>query len=95
MGIYIEDMVVPKSCGECLGIGWHYVFECNIDDVEEGEKLSTCPLFSVPPHGRLIDADALKPGFIGSHAYTNWSRYAVINAPTIIEADGDVANGSL
>lgn len=46
MGIYIRGMKMPKSCGECLAIGWQYVFECNLDDVEEGEKLSTCPLGS-------------------------------------------------
>lgn len=88
MGIYIKSMRVPKSCGECLGIGWHYVFECNIDDVEEGEKLSTCPLFSVPPHGRLGDLDALKktsypfPCAIGvEYAVTLRS---IDDAPTII-----------
>lgn len=101
MGIYIKSMRVPKSCGECINIGWHYVFECNIDDVEEGEKLGTCPLVSVPPHGRCIDADVLLNKHFGNMyfekvmtatkeemdaALTN-IPLVINNAPTIIEAE--------
>ena len=64
MSILIKGMKMPKSCGECLDIGWQYVFECNLDDVEEGKKLITCPLVPVPPHGRLIDADALEKSLV-------------------------------
>lgn len=101
MGIYIKGMEMPKSCGECLEIGWQYVFECNLDDVEEGEKLSTCPLVPVPPHGRGIDADALLNKHFGKMyfekvmtatkeemniALTN-IPLVINNAPTIIEAE--------
>ena len=58
-GIYIKGMEMPKSCGKCLDIGWQYVFECRLDDVEDGERLPNCPLVPVPEHGRLIDADVL------------------------------------
>lgn len=57
-GIYIPGMEMPKTCGDCLRVGWNYVFECRIDDVEEDERLSSCPLIPVPDHGRLVDADA-------------------------------------
>lgn len=56
-GIYIPGMKIPGSCSDCLNIGWHYVFECHLDDAEEGKRLASCPLFSVPEHGGLIDAD--------------------------------------
>jgi len=57
MGVYI-NMEIPESCAKCLEIGWHYVFECVLDDVEHGERKADCPLIPIPPHGRLIDADA-------------------------------------
>lgn len=59
MGVYIPGMKIPGSCSECLDIGWQYVFECRLDDSEEGKRLVSCPLVPVPEHGRLIDADAL------------------------------------
>ena len=55
------------------------------------EKLRTCPLVPVPPHGRLIDADAL-----AEQAITEWfcgnprvnvPWRAVSDAPTIIQAE--------
>lgn len=98
MTVLIKGMEMPKSCGECLEIGWQYVFECNLDDVEEGEKLITCPLVPVPtPHGRLIDVD-----YADEYAYdelevanaylTGWEAARNMqkiyrNSPTIIEAD--------
>ena len=63
-GIYIPGMEMPKSCGKCLDVGWHYVFECVLDDVECGERRTDCPLIPVQPHGRLIDADALYEKFL-------------------------------
>ena len=91
MSILIKGMEMPGSCGECLKIGWQYVFECNLDDVEEGEKLSTCPLGPVPLHGRLIDADALivdlmDRGVEGLQT-DDWYeiQQVVADAPTVIE----------
>lgn len=65
----------------------------------EGEEyLQDCPLIEIPPHGRLIDADAmdtsiLQEGF--SYAITRRElrytpgevRQKIANAPTIIEAE--------
>ena len=84
MSILIKGMQVPKSCGECLSIGWHYVFECRLDDAEEGERLPNCPLIELPPHGRLIDADAL----IFDRCIDTYAAVAAIAcAPTIIETE--------
>lgn len=73
MSILIRGMEMPKSCPcELLGIGYDLCcsfaggiparvkeyYEC----CQNGTRPSWCPLFPVPPHGRLIDADA----FIGT-----------------------------
>ena len=67
MGIYINGMEMPKDCDSCpffdddadypictitmhsRGYNWSPI----------GQIMSDCPLAPVPPHGRLIDADAL------------------------------------
>ena len=69
MSILIKGMEMPTRCGRCDmcvpeadgDIDWHNV--CCItgaDIVDVGEKMVDCPLVPVPPHGRLIDADALE-----------------------------------
>ena len=86
-GIYIHGLEMPKSCAECLDVGWHYVFECNLDDVEHGERNTDCPLVPVPDHGDLIDRDALMQNaeYKGTHdILTAWD---VVAAPAIIPAD--------
>ena len=46
MGVYIKGMEMPTDCGKC------FVGDRTICHDE-------CHLTEVPPHGRLIDADAL------------------------------------
>ena len=91
--ILIKNMKIPKSCGECLDIGWHYVFDCRLDDAEEGERLPNCPLVPVPPHGRLIDADTLKASLVFAEETAEWAVPAlrvvlmiIDKMPTIIPA---------
>lgn len=70
MGIYI-NMEMPKSCADCkLGKKYGLVgdYHCFLLDQyftnnpkpPYKEKPDECPLIPVPPHGRLIDADALE-----------------------------------
>jgi hypothetical protein len=61
MGVYIKNIKKPKTERQCqfydedpFGIRKPY---CKIQNVCNG--LDDCPLISVPPHGRLIDADAV------------------------------------
>ena len=67
MSILIKGMEMPTRCGRCDmrvpvyddGIFDHYeccITAAIIDNL--GEKMEDCPLVPVPPHGRLIDADA-------------------------------------
>lgn len=101
MSVLIKGMEMPKSCGECLDVGWHYVFECNLDDVEQGERRTDCPLIHVPKHGRLIDADTLMefPIRINHYDKKHGDEHFVLGietvmeyiecAPTVIPADKD------
>lgn len=50
---------MPTSCAECFNVGLWNVFECHLDDVEQGKR-PDCPLIEIPDnHGRLIDGDEI------------------------------------
>ena len=107
MSILIKNMEMPTSCYECPcnkddGFGF---FTCGVTKSEcDFRNLpSDCPLIEVPPHGRLIDADALM-GMCGmaidcydcpngEHGWCKRSQdaanicEAIEDAPTIIEAE--------
>ena len=70
MSILIRGMEMPKSCFycpmrwkvdpdniKCLATG--EVFEETFTATIEMRNAGNCPLVEIPPHGRLIDADAL------------------------------------
>lgn len=62
MGVYIKGMEMPKNCLTCACSGSEYG-ECVLDPEKRwpedyGQRADWCPLVPVPPHGRLIDADA-------------------------------------
>lgn len=64
MGIYLPNMEMPKSCCECIlaklsPTGETLICNYNLPTVPWDETPFDCPLVPVPPHGRLIDADAL------------------------------------
>ena len=95
MSILIKGMEMPKEgCKDCLLVKRKGVFDIcpflkrEVDgNVERGGKPLACPLVSVPPHGRLIDADALKimmPTIGDEYLY---AREMIEEAPTIIEAE--------
>ena len=54
MSILIKGMETPKNCGACpLRLAW-----CR-ERIYMVNRPQRCPLIELPPHGRLIDADAL------------------------------------
>jgi hypothetical protein len=62
MGVYIRGMEMPMSCAECpvnMNIckrGYKFLLKhMELYD----QRANDCPISSVPPHGRLIDADML------------------------------------
>ena len=99
MGVYIKGMEMPKSCLACQlerhqDTAYDYEFRCcpvtgEMTNHYRNERAPRCPLVLVPPHGRLIDADALlkKCEFVctDDDEDTRAVRYSIIeDAPTII-----------
>ena len=93
MGVYI-DMEMPTRCGRCDmripvyddGIFDHYeccITAAIIDNL--GEKMEDCPIVPVPPHGDLIDRDAL---IMERGIDTYAAVFTIATAPTIIPASG-------
>lgn len=79
MSILIKGMDMPTE-GMVITI---YKLDGKFYASVHGTEL--CPLVSVPPHGRLIDADKV----IATHKVGNWDLHKVLaEAPTIIEAEG-------
>ena len=106
MSILIKGMKMPISCANCslvcyneydipqCGVLWHDV-EFTIN------RPSDCPLVKLPPHGRLIDADALNDMINRSYPMTErvdvHNGYAIVQEmmkqiPTIIEAEVEDGN---
>ena len=113
MSVLIKGMEMPKSCDECelctcyvREDGTEENYRCVITFYpihEFDKKHEYCPLVEIPPHGRLIDADALRllydfSGYkpTGDMTEEEFDRLmyrlpvirAIIDeAPTIIEAE--------
>ena len=93
MSILIKGMEMPKSCAECpvnMNIckrGYKYLLaHMELYD----QRADDCPLFPVPPHGRLIDADeAIGHLFIGEQCLYSWDEIeeAIDATETIIPAE--------
>ena len=95
MSILVKGMEMPKSCLECVckhkffsDMRCYEFSDFEFDGTEKfphsEDRSLYCPLVLVPPHGRLIDADALPLNAIDDANYgSNYIRIA----PTIIEAD--------
>ena len=64
-GIYIPGIEMPKECWKCrFEVCGYCMASDRVDNrtrfVDDALKKAWCPLGSVPPHGRLIDADRLR-----------------------------------
>ena len=66
MSVYIDGLDMPKSCFECPFMyarrycAVNSKIEFNDADYSEVKgRYIGCPLFDVPPHGDLIDRDAM------------------------------------
>ena len=105
MSVYISGMEMPESCDKCpimmfedtncapeLYCGCPIVFKAHPQGV--GHRPDYCPLVPVPPHGRLIDADALfkemeRKGWF-DNADRDKAEDLVLDAPTIIPAEEEI-----
>ncbi len=96
MGVYIKGMEMPTSCDDCRlnnGISCYAVPEYTEDGVvgRTDDRPDWCPLVYVPPHGRLIDADAFLALINDSTILSDFLK-CIINPlirgePTVIEAE--------
>jgi hypothetical protein len=108
MSVLIKGMEMPPDCEKCpffdyeegfcfaSGIkgksGW-YEYVLRLGGIKDGRH-DDCPLVEIPPHGRLIDADAPIP-LVDTHgkkievtvAHIIENNLGIVNA--IIEAEDD------
>ena len=99
MSIIIKGMEMPANCFLCpLSVLSENRLYCELtsDEVVRAKIDADCPLIELPPHGRLIDADAtvkkiVKRLGIISEKYLTVVESVIVeeikNAPTIIEAE--------
>lgn len=102
MEVYVKGMKMPKNCSSCplSVLSENRLFcERTSNAVVKTKIDRDCPLVPVPePHGRLIDADALKVSLAYAKETAKWSvpllrtvLMIVDKIPTIIPAseEGD------
>ena len=96
MSVLIKGMEMPKSCVLCRMSEYHVTNYCKITEAKilrNRDRNNDCPLIPVPPHGDLIDRDALKSdGFHTIVCYTGKMPYEytampIDLLPTIIPAE--------
>lgn len=67
MGVYIKGISKPKTCaycpaGFCVNVTERGIIN-TLDELHKRRHSETipddCPYVEIPPHGRLVDADAL------------------------------------
>ena len=85
MGIYLPNMEMPKE-RESFTVAIKY--NGLVFDTET--MIQVAEAYEVPPHGRLIDADALpweKQGLLAADEDWGLPCSIIENAPTVIEAE--------
>ena len=97
MSVFIRGMKKTKNCFLCpLSVlsGERLFCKVTKEEVLRSKIPSDCPLVELPPHGRLIDADALIKGHFSdehriamSYADKCWMRRIINGEPTIIPAE--------
>lgn len=93
MSVLIKGMEMPTSCDMCWALDDYGDYpRCRITEEQRGynfpireKRMDKCPLVPVPPHGRLIDADALCDGLVNNHPVVIHANAA----PTIIPAEDE------
>ena len=92
--VLINGMEMPKSCYICPFCDY---VSARCDAVKGNpytpesryeKRADFCPLVPIPPHGRLIDADAFEKHIKKDwEGYDQWIAVEVENRPTVIEAE--------
>ena len=91
MSIIIKGMKMPKNCWDCPLVNTSPCACKGYSTAIEHTKNRhpDCPLVELPPHGRLIDGDALNDECVPEPTFSAEMLFRKLNnAPTIIEAEG-------
>jgi len=101
MSVLIKGMEMPDSCMACpFSVSVNFGAVCCpthttipdsklFNDVgEPADRQPWCPLIEIPPHGRLIDADAFSK-FVHDkwEDYDHWLLDYIEARPTVIEEE--------
>lgn len=90
MSVIVRGVEMPKNCALCKfrGAGETWC-PFTLQEVPGNTIPEDCPLGPVPKHGRLIDADVLKPYMLNEHYKYRlvYDANEVANVPTIIPAE--------
>jgi len=106
MSVLIKGMEKPDHCLRCpvKGIDDECLLQSEAANAEYEsweEQMANCPLFPIPPHGRLIDADKLVE-IMTCHANAHGGMgglmvmlavECIAIAPTIIPAEEEATDG--
>lgn len=101
MSVLVKGMEMPKKCGSCPCFHAEHPMYCQAVKADKTKRIAApyglprpdwCPLIEVPPHGRLIDEDALisKINYTDNFyetPFVDWDD--ILEAPTVIPADKD------
>ena len=83
MSVLIKGLDMPKD-GKCVHLS---VRSDGKPITDYTGKWADYEVVEIPPHGRLIDADALMTAEFGGEPYKGSINRVLIQAPTIIPAD--------
>lgn len=93
MSIIVKGMEMPKNCWECAlsdiddDFGRCCLFS-GIACLTIGRQ-DNCPLIEIPPHGDLVDRDAMIAEYDHQHkGPAGGARRIMEQAKTVIEAEG-------
>lgn len=98
MSVLIKGMEMPEDCFLCPCIEYeHHGYVCWITGYQahHNERPIGCPFVEVPPHGRLIDADALLdllnncvfPSDMVTTTAVRMAMNWIKDSPTVIEVE--------
>ena len=99
--ILIKGMEMPVTCCHCPLMGFDpdrewfdstrtgaHICVLTGELIDNTKREEHCPIIPVPPHGRLIDADALEKHIKKDwEEYDHWIAVEVENRPTVLEAE--------
>lgn len=104
MSIIVRGMEMPTSCTECPCCrhdNWNgeTAHQCNVLFITFGAedenwiyntRPNWCPLIEIPPHGDLVDRDALIAEYDHQHkGPAGGARQIMVNTKAVIEAEGE------